>query len=168
MVVVQGGVTYRTTVGDLIALAGGAYTDEQARDVVAAMFAAGTHSGVAFTYNDAGDSISATATPPSASIQSLTSASTITPVATNDLVSVSALAVNATIANPTGTAAAGQGFVITIKDNGTARTLTWGTDYVGMDGAPVATTTAGKLVDIPVRYSAILSKWLVYKPSVQA
>ncbi len=102
------------------------------------------------------------------SIQSLTSASTITPVATNDLVAVSALAVNATIANPTGTAEAGQGFVITIKDNGTARTLTWGSNYVGMDGAPVATTTAGKLVDIPVRYSAILSKWLVYKPSVQA
>lgn len=106
--------------------------------------------------------------PPAPSIQTLTSASTITPVATNDLVSVSALAVNATIANPTGTAAAGQGFVITIKDDGTARTLTWGSNYVGMDGAPVATTTAGKLVDIPVRYSAILSKWLVYKPSVQA
>lgn len=108
------------------------------------------------------------AMPSSASVQSLTSASTITPDATNDLVSVSALAVNATIANPTGTAAAGQGFVITIKDDGTARTLTWGSNYVGMDGAPVATTTAGKLVDIPVRYSAILSKWLVYKPSVQA
>lgn len=102
------------------------------------------------------------------SIQTITSASTITPVATNDLVSVSALAVNATIANPSGTAAAGQGFVITIKDDGAARTLTWGSDYVGMDGAPVATTTAGKLVDIPVRYSSILSKWLVYKPSVQA
>ena len=41
---------------------GGSYTDEEARDAVAAMIAAGTHSGIAFVYNDAGDSISATTT----------------------------------------------------------------------------------------------------------
>ncbi|MBS0218071.1 MAG: hypothetical protein JSR63_07775 [Proteobacteria bacterium] len=99
--------------------------------------------------------------------QSITSASTITPNTTDDIVAVSALAVGATIANPSGTAAAGQGFVISILDNGTARALTWGSNYVGMGAAPIATTTAGKLVDIPVRYSAILSKWVVYPASVQ-
>lgn len=128
----------------------------------------GKADGKVYAKDDAGTEYDLTATTSGSSIQTITSASTITPVATNDLVSVSALAVNTTIANPSGTAAAGQGFVITIKDDGTARTLTWGSNYVGMDGAPVATTTAGKLVDIPVRYSAILSKWLVYKPSVQA
>lgn len=35
------------------------YTDERVRDAVAAFFAAGTHSGITFTHNDAGDSISA-------------------------------------------------------------------------------------------------------------
>lgn len=36
------------------------YTDERVRDAVAAFFAAGTHSGISFNHNDAGDAISAT------------------------------------------------------------------------------------------------------------
>lgn len=39
---------------------GGSYTDEDAMDAIAAMFAAGSHSGISFSYNDAGDAISAT------------------------------------------------------------------------------------------------------------
>ncbi len=100
-------------------------------------------------------------------MQQVVSAATITPDCTNDIVAVSALAVNATIANPTGTAVAGQGFIISILDNGSARTLSWGTNYVAMGAALPTTTTAGKLVDIPVRYSSILSKWVVYPVSVQ-
>jgi hypothetical protein len=38
------------------------YTDERAQDAVAAMIAAGTHSGITFSYNDAGNSLSATVT----------------------------------------------------------------------------------------------------------
>lgn len=38
------------------------YTDEKAMDAVAAMIAAGTHSGVTISYNDAGDAISFTVT----------------------------------------------------------------------------------------------------------
>lgn len=37
------------------------YTDEAAQDAIAAMFAAGTHSGITFTYDDANNKISATA-----------------------------------------------------------------------------------------------------------
>lgn len=36
------------------------YSDEQAQDAFAALIAAGTHSGVSFSYNDAGNAISAT------------------------------------------------------------------------------------------------------------
>lgn len=36
------------------------YTDERAQDAVAAMFAAGTQTGITFTYNDASNSMSAT------------------------------------------------------------------------------------------------------------
>lgn len=43
-------------------VAGTAYTDEQARDAIAAMIAAGTHTNFTATYNDAGDSISFAAT----------------------------------------------------------------------------------------------------------
>lgn len=37
-----------------------AYTDEQAQDAIAALIAAGTHTGISFTYNDAGNLLSAT------------------------------------------------------------------------------------------------------------
>lgn len=39
-----------------------AYTDEQAQDATAALFASGTHSGISFSYNDAGNALSATVT----------------------------------------------------------------------------------------------------------
>lgn len=39
-----------------------AYTDEQSHDATAALFAAGTHTGVSFSYNDAGGALSATVT----------------------------------------------------------------------------------------------------------
>jgi hypothetical protein len=38
------------------------YTDERAQDAVAALIAAGTHSGISFIYNDASNSLSATVT----------------------------------------------------------------------------------------------------------
>jgi hypothetical protein len=38
------------------------YTDEQAQDATAALFAAGTHTGITFTYDDAGNKISAVVT----------------------------------------------------------------------------------------------------------
>jgi hypothetical protein len=47
--------------GDHITIdATGSYTNEMAMDAIAAMFAAGSHTGISFSYNDAGDAISAT------------------------------------------------------------------------------------------------------------
>ncbi len=106
-------------------------------------------------------------TTPTLSIQTVTSAATVTPVATNDKVVISAQAVGLTIANPSGTAAEGQGFVIALKDNATAQTIAFGVDYRGFDAALPTTTIAGKWMYIPVIRNHTESKWDVLKPSNQ-
>ncbi len=98
------------------------------------------------------------------SVQSVASASTITPNANTDTqVSVTALAVPATIASPSGTPTDGQSLVIRIKDDGTARALTWTT---GASGAyrPVGitlptTTVATKAVYIGFKYNSTDLRW---------
>lgn len=82
-------------------------------------------------------------------VQTVTSAATVTPTYSNDLVQVTAQAAALSIANPTGTAVEGWGFVLRIKDNGTSRTLTWDTQYRGFNGALPAATVAGKWMYFP-------------------
>jgi hypothetical protein len=100
--------------------------------------------------------------------QTVTSSATVTPVATQDKVVISAQASALTIANPSGTAAEGQGFVIALKDSGTARAITFGTNYRPMGAALPTTTIAGKWMYIPVMYNATDSKWDVFAVSQQA
>lgn len=97
-------------------------------------------------------------------VQSVASAATITPNANSDTqVSVTALAVPATIAAPSGTPSDGQSLVIRIKDNGTARALTWTTGSSGAYravGITLPTTTvAGKTVYIGCKYNATDLRW---------
>jgi hypothetical protein len=73
------------------------------------------------------------------------------------------LAVPATIASPTGTSSEGQALVIRVKDNGTARALTWTT---GASGAYRAvgvtlptTTTAGKVLYVGCKYNSNDLRW---------
>jgi hypothetical protein len=54
--------TQSATTSDLAEGANLYYTDERAQDAVAAMIAAGTQTGITFTYNDAGNALSATVT----------------------------------------------------------------------------------------------------------
>jgi len=97
-------------------------------------------------------------------VQSVASASTITPNANTDTqVSVTALAVPATIAAPSGTPSDGQSLVIRIEDNGTAQALTWTT---GSSGAyrPVGitlptTTVATKVVYVGFKYNSTDLRW---------
>lgn len=97
-------------------------------------------------------------------VQSVASASTITPNANTDTqVSVTALAVAATIAAPSGTPSDGQSLVIRIEDNGTARALTWTT---GSSGAyrPVGitlptTTVATKMLYVGFKYNSTDLRW---------
>ena len=73
-------------------------------------------------------------------VQTVTSAATVTPTSLNDLVVITAQAAGLTIANPTGTMVQGQALMIRIKDNGTARTIGFGTNYRAI-GISLPTTT---------------------------
>lgn len=122
---------------------GGTYTDEQAMDAVAAMFAAGTHVGITFSYNDAGNAISATVSGVSTpTLQSVTSTATFTPAATDDVCVISAQAAALTIAAPAGTSDGRRTIVFKIKATG-AYGITWGAAYRWI-GTPYTTTVAGK------------------------
>lgn len=96
-------------------------------------------------------------------VQSVSSASTITPNAdTDDIVDITALAIAPTIANPTGTPVNGQILRIRVKDNGTPRAFTWGSAYVeGTGTALFATTVTSKISNITFQYNTAnaLNKW---------
>lgn len=86
-------------------------------------------------------------------IQSITSSATITPKVENDMVDVTALAEAVTFANPTGTAYNGRKLLIRIKDNGTARAITWGTNYVAGGVALPSTTVLSKILTLGFIYN---------------
>lgn len=100
-------------------------------------------------------------------VQTVTSAGTVTPTSTNDAVRVTAQAAAIQFADPTGTFAECQGFVIRLKDNGTARAITWGANYRAMGAALPTTTTISKTMYIPVIYNASDAKWDVLPATVQ-
>jgi hypothetical protein len=89
---------------------------------------------------------------------STASGSTITP--TKQVYTVTALAANATIAVPSFTAADGMSLLLRIKDNGTARTLTFNSGYTNVSGLATPTTTViSKLLTIGAVYNSATSKW---------
>lgn len=86
-------------------------------------------------------------------IQRVTTASTITPTNLNDCVDVTALASAVTIANFTGTPFNFQKLIIRIKDNGTARALTWGSNYVAGGVTLPSTTILSKILTLGFIYN---------------
>src|SRR5574343_596458 len=108
------------------------------------------------------------ASPNSAPIVSSTaSTSSLTPDAGFEAYHITALAANITINNPSGTWADGQGCGIRIKDNGSPRTITFGSNYVAFDVALPTTTIASKEIYIPFIYNATTAKWNCIRPSKQ-
>lgn len=100
------------------------------------------------------------ANPNSAPITStVTSTGTLTTDAGYDQYNVTALAAPLTIANPTGTWADGQGCVIRLKDNGTARAITFGANYQAVGITLPTTTVANKLMYIGFIYNSAASKF---------
>ena len=98
---------------------------------------------------------------------SITSAATITP--TSQIYDVTALAVGATVAVPSFSVANGMSLIIRIKDNGTARALSFASGYVDVSGIGLPTTTvAGKLLTIGALYNSATSKWEVQGINQQA
>jgi len=95
-------------------------------------------------------------------IQSVTNAATITPnINTDDLVDITAIAQNFTIANPSGTSDNCQKLIVRVKDNGTARTITFGADYVAGGVSLPTTTILSKILTLGFIYNTAnsLNKW---------
>lgn len=101
-------------------------------------------------------------------IQSVTSAATVTPTFANDQVNITAQAVALNIANPTGTAVDGWGIVIRIKDDGTARAITYGTHFRALGVTLPATTVLGKTLYLGMVFNAADTKWDVISVAQQA
>jgi hypothetical protein len=97
---------------------------------------------------------------PTNSIQSVTSAATVTPNAdSDDYVQITAQAEALTLANPSGTPESWQMIVIRIKDNGTARAISYGADYRAVGVTLPTTTVLSKVLYMPIVWNAQDSKW---------
>ncbi len=101
-------------------------------------------------------------------VQSVTSSATVTPINTNDLVKITAQAASLTLANPTGTWDEGQSLMIRIKDDGTARSITWDTNYRAIGVTLPTTTTATKTTYLGIIYNSNDTKWDVIGVTTQA
>jgi hypothetical protein len=102
-------------------------------------------------------------------VNTVASAATVTPTADlSDLYTVTALAVPATIAAPTGTPTDGQRLLLRIEDNGTARVLTWNATYRVIGVTLPTTTTASKTIYVGCIYNSADVFWDVVAVTVQA
>lgn len=102
------------------------------------------------------------------SVQSVVSSATVTPVYGNDLVAITAQAVSLALANPTGTWPQGKDMMIRIKDNGTARAITFDTKYRAIGVTLPTTTVISKTTYVGVIYNATDDKFDVIGVTTQA
>ena len=94
--------------------------------------------------------------------QSVTSAATVTPNADkDDIVTGSAQAEALAVANPSPayTVVNGQKFILRIKDDGTARTITWGDEYRAIQSSLPSSTRANKTLYLVFIYNLADTKW---------
>jgi len=97
--------------------------------------------------------------------------SSATPTANVDLYNqynVTALAADATLAAPTGTPGDGQILIYRIKDNGTARALSYNAIFRAVGVTLPATTVVSKTLYIGMKYCAADSRWDVVAVSQEA
>lgn len=96
-------------------------------------------------------------------IQSVASAATVTPTFNDDQVNITAQAAALNLANPTGTTVDGWGIAIRIKDNGTARAITYnggsGSQYRAIGVTLPTTTVISKTLYLGMVYNAADTKW---------
>jgi hypothetical protein len=81
---------------------------------------------------------------------------------------VTALAQALTINAPSGTASNGNTLLLRIKDNGTARSLTWNTIYTFIGTTKPTTTVAGKILYVGAIYNSTATKWEVISINQEA
>ena len=92
-------------------------------------------------------------------VQTVASSATVTAVSTNDIVTITAQAVGLTLANPTGAFSEGQSLIIRIKDNGTARSIAYGTNFRAIGVTAPTTTVANKTTYIGCIYNSTDTKF---------
>jgi hypothetical protein len=92
-------------------------------------------------------------------IQTVTSSATVTPTFSDDMVKITAQAAGLTLANPTGTAIPGWGIVIRIKDNGTARSIAYGSQYRALGVTLPTSTVISKTLYLGMIYNSDDTKW---------
>lgn len=102
-------------------------------------------------------------------IQAVTSSGTVTPNAdTDDAVKITAQAAALTLANPSGTPVPMQSMVIRIKDNGTARAITYGSQYRAIGVTLPTTTVVSKTLYLGMIWNLDDTKWDVTGVSQEA
>lgn len=102
------------------------------------------------------------------SIQAVTSAATVTPTFSDDQVNITAQAAALALANPTGTAVDGWGMAIRIKDNATARAITYGTQYRALGVTLPTTTVISKTLYLGLVFNNADTKWDVVAVAQEA
>jgi hypothetical protein len=105
---------------------------------------------------------------PLPSVQSVVSATTVTPISSNDLVIITAQAAALTLANPTGTWSQGKDLMIRIKDDGTARAITWDTKYRAIGVTLPTTTVISKTTYVGIIYNSTDDKFDVIGVTTEA
>ena len=105
---------------------------------------------------------------PTPNVQSVTSSATVTATSTNDLVKITAQAAGLTLANPTGTFAEGQALIYRIKDNGTARSITFGAKFRALGVTLPTTTTISKTTYVGCIYNSTDDKFDVVASLTEA
>jgi hypothetical protein len=101
-------------------------------------------------------------------VQTVASAATVTPTSANDIVTITAQAAALALANPTGAFVEGQSLIIRIKDNATARAITYGTDYRAIGVTLPTTTVLSKTTYLGIIYNSTDTKWDVVGVTTQA
>lgn len=102
------------------------------------------------------------------SVQSVVSSATVTPVYGNDIVVITAQAVALALSNPTGTWPQGKDMMIRIKDDGTARAITFDTKYRAIGVTLPTTTVINKTTYVGVIYNATDDKFDVIGVTTEA
>jgi hypothetical protein len=92
-------------------------------------------------------------------IQSVVSAATVTPTFADDQVNITAQAEALALADPTGTAIDGWGIAVRIKDNGTARAISYSAQYRAVGVTLPTTTVIGKTLYLGMVFNSADTKW---------
>ena len=103
------------------------------------------------------------------SVQEVVSSATFTVNSDEETMGfLTAMAVATTIASPTGTPVQGQKLVYRLKDDGTARALTWNAIFRAIGVTLPTTTTASKLLYVGCFYNNTDTKWDVISVQEEA